>query len=273
MAAFKRLVRFAQGEASYFGELLEADGSAYTVKKFLGDPFVKLETTEEVVKIEKLLCPLASTPIIICIGLNYKSHAEEAKLAVPKYPAVFVKPADALTGPTDEIPVHSDARPMLDFEGELGVVIGKDAKNVTEAEALDYVLGYTASNDVSARNFQLPEASGGQFCYAKSFDKFAPIGHAIVHPGQLPDPIASRITTKVNGEIKQDSNTDDMIFGVRQIISHLSRGTTLRKGTVIMTGTPSGVGYFRKEFLQGGDVVEVEIEGVGKVRNVISHSD
>ncbi|KAL6365719.1 hypothetical protein LRP88_01720 [Fusarium phalaenopsidis] len=247
MGAFKRLVRFAQGDATYFGELLEAA--------------------------DNLLCPLASTPIIICIGLNYKTHAEEAKLTVPKYPAVFTKPADALTGPTDNIPVHPDARPMLDFEGELGVVIGKDAKNVTDAAALDFVLGYTASNDVSARNFQLPEVSGGQFCYAKSFDGFAPIGHAIVHPSELPDPIASRITTKVNGEIKQDSNTDDMIFGVRQIISHLSRGTTLRKGTVIMTGTPSGVGYFRKEFLNSGDVVEVEIEGVGKVQNVILHSD
>jgi 2-keto-4-pentenoate hydratase/2-oxohepta-3-ene-1,7-dioic acid hydratase in catechol pathway len=162
---------------------------------------------------------------------------------------------------------------MLDYEAELGVVIGKDAKNVTEAAALDYVLGYTACNDVSARNFQIPEASGGQFCYAKSFDKFAPIGHTIVHPSEFPDPIASRITAKVNGEIKQDSNTNDLIFGVRQLISHLSRGTTLRKGTVIMTGTPSGVGYFRNEFLKGGDVVEVEIEGVGKIRNVISHSD
>ncbi|KAH7210806.1 uncharacterized protein BKA55DRAFT_697942 [Fusarium redolens] len=273
MAAFNRLVRFAQGEAKYFGELLEHDGSVYTVKKLLGSPFDKLEATREVIKTEQLLCPLESTPIIICIGLNYKSHAEEAKLTVPKYPAVFVKPADALAGPTDTIPVHVDARPMLDYEAELGVVIGKDAKNVTEAAALDYVLGYTACNDVSARNFQIPEASGGQFCYAKSFDKFAPIGHTIVHPSEFPDPIASRITAKVNGEIKQDSNTNDLIFGVRQLISHLSRGTTLRKGTVIMTGTPSGVGYFRNEFLKGGDVVEVEIEGVGKIRNVISHSD
>lgn len=162
---------------------------------------------------------------------------------------------------------------MLDFEGELAVVIGRDAKNVTEADALKYVLGYAASNDVSARNFQLPDASGGQFCYAKSFDKFAPIGHTIVNPSQVSTPIASRITTKVNGVIKQDSNTDDMIWNVSQIVSHLSRGTTLRKGTVIMTGTPSGVGYFRKEFLGDGDIVEVEIEGVGMVQNTISFSD
>lgn len=241
----------------------------------------------------QLLCPLPSVPYIVCIGLNYKTHAEEAKvssdqevpeytsdelltrvifkqLTIPTYPAVFTKPADALAGPFDKVYVHPDARSMLDFEGELAVVIGKDGKNVSEADALDYVLGYSASNDVSARNFQLPEASGGQFCYAKSFDGFAPIGHAIASPEQLSDPLSARITTKVNGAVKQDSNTNDLIFGVRKIISHLSRGTTLRKGTVIMTGTPSGVGYFRKEFLQEGDVVEVEIEGVGSVKNVIS---
>ena len=158
---------------------------------------------------------------------------------------------------------------MLDYEGELAVVIGKDAKNVSEADALKYVLGYAASNDVSARHFQLPDNSGGQFCYAKSFDKFAPIGDAIV-PADPSKPLEARISTKVNGSIKQDSNTNDLIFGVGSIINHLSRGTTLRKGTVIMTGTPSGVGFFRKEFLQDGDVVEVEIEGVGKVKNTIA---
>lgn len=162
---------------------------------------------------------------------------------------------------------------MLDFEGELTFVIGKDAKNVKEEDALDYVLGYAASNDISARNFQLPEVSGGQFCYAKSFDGFAPIGHTIVSPTEVSNPIEARLTTKVNGAIKQDSNTSDMIFTVNQLVSHLSRGTTLRAGTVVMTGTPSGVGYFRKEFLQDGDVVEVEIEGVGMVRNVISHTE
>ncbi len=195
------------------------------------------------------------------------------KLPLPKYPSVFLKPADALTGPFDVVPTHPDTREMLDYEGELVIVIGKEGKNVEESEALDYVLGFTAGNDVSARNYQLPEVSGGQFSYAKSFDCFAPIGHTITATTQVPDPLAARITTKVNGVIKQDSNTNDLIFSVRRIISHLSRGTTLRKGTVIMTGTPSGVGYFRKEFLQDGDVVEVEIEGIGKTRNIISFLD
>ncbi len=162
---------------------------------------------------------------------------------------------------------------MLDYEGELVVVIGKDAKNVTEEDASSYILGYAAGNDVSARNFQLPDVSGGQFCYAKSFDGFAPIGPAIVSPAEFESPIGRRITTTVNGLLKQDSNTSDMIFNVNQIISHLSRGTTLRRGTVIMTGTPSGVGYFRKEFLQDGDMVEVEIYGVGKIQNQVSFSD
>jgi 2-keto-4-pentenoate hydratase/2-oxohepta-3-ene-1,7-dioic acid hydratase in catechol pathway len=151
----------------------------------------------------------------------------------------------------------------------LVVVIGKDALNVAEENALDYVLGYTIGNDISARNFQLPEASGGQFCYAKSFDKFAPIGHTIVSAQQIPDPQALQLRTRVNGVIKQESSTGDMIFGVRQIISHLSRGTTLRRGTVVMTGTPSGVGYFRKEYLNDGDIVEVELEGVATVRNAM----
>lgn len=190
---------------------------------------------------------------------------------MPTYPPVFTKPADALAGPFEPIEIHPDAQPLLDYEGELTVIIGRDAKNVSEKSALDYLLGYTVGNDVFARNFQLPEASGGQFCYAKSFDKFAPIGHTIVSADSIPDPQALNLITRVNGEVKQETSTCDMIWGVRQIISHLSRGTTLRKGTVIMTGTPSGVGFFRKEFLKNGDIVEVELEGLAKVRNMMKH--
>ncbi|CAM1509219.1 Fc.00g029580.m01.CDS01 [Cosmosporella sp. VM-42] len=273
MASFKRLVRFAQGAQVYYGDLIDTADGQYTVKKLLGSPFEALKQTDEIVKTDKLLCPVASTPLVVLIGLNYGTHAKEANLPIPKYPAVFAKPADALAGPFDVIETHPDTQSMLDYEGELTVVIGKDAKNVSEEDALDYVLGYTAGNDVSARHFQLPENSGGQFCYSKSFDGFAPIGHAIVPPSALPGPLDARITTKVNGVIKQDSNVNDMIFNVSKIISHLTRGTTLRQGTVIMTGTPAGVGYFRKEFLQDGDVVEVEIEGIAKVQNKISFAE
>lgn len=158
---------------------------------------------------------------------------------------------------------------MLDFEGELTVVIGRDAINVSETDALDYVLGYTAGNDISARNFQLKEAAGGQFGYSKSFDGFAPIGPVIWSTTAVADPQSLRLVTRVNGEERQATSTGDMIWSVRQIVSHLSRGRTLRSGTVIMTGTPAGVGFFEKRFLKHGDVVEVELEGLGKISNKI----
>jgi 2-keto-4-pentenoate hydratase/2-oxohepta-3-ene-1,7-dioic acid hydratase in catechol pathway len=184
---------------------------------------------------------------------------------------VFTKPADALAGPNDDIPIHPDAQSQLDYEGELCVIISKDAKNVSESDALSYVLGYTVGNDVSARNFQIPASvSGNQFSYAKSFDSFAPIGPTVLLAAGV-DPQALKYTTKVNGEVRQETGTDDMIWSVKQIIAHLSRGTTLRRGTVIMTGTPSGVGLFIEPkgtgFLKDGDVVEIEVEGVGAIRN------
>lgn len=135
---------------------------------------------------------------------------------------------------------------------------------------MNYVLGYSIGNDVSARNYQLPDVSGGQFCYAKSFDRFAPLGPAIWSSKVVGDPQALTYKTKVNGEVVQETGTSDMIWTVRQLIHHLSRGTTLRKGTVIMTGTPSGVGFFRNKFLKNGDVVEVELDGLGSIVNSIA---
>ncbi len=203
--------------------------------------------------------------------LQRKLTDVRTQLHVPPYPVVFTKPADALAGPLDSVSIHPDAQGMLDYEGELTVVIGKDAKNVSEAEALQYVLGYTAGNDVSARNYQLPDTSGGQFCYAKSFDGFAPIGPCIVSPTLVADPQKLHLVTRVNGVVRQETETSDMIFSVAKIISHLSRGTTLRKGTIIQTGTPSGVGLFVEPkgsgFLKDGDVVEVAIGGIGAIRN------
>lgn len=188
---------------------------------------------------------------------------------MPTNPVVFTKPADALTGPYEDISIHPEAQSQLDYEGELSIIIGKDGKNISEADALSYVLGYTVGNDVSARNFQIPvTVSGGQFGYAKSFDQFAPIGPAVLLAKGV-DPQKLKYTTKVNGEVRQETGTDDMIWTVKQIIAHLSRGTTLRKGTVIMTGTPSGVGLFMepKGFLKDGDVVEIEVEGIGAIAN------
>lgn len=274
--SFQRLVRFVNEQGTtLYGDLKSeptADLTGAEVEVLEGDVEKGFQSAGRTDKIHKLLCPLPSVPIVICIGLNYQKHANEANLKVPSYPVVFTKPADALAGPYDDIPIHPDAQGMLDYEGEVTVVIGKDAKNVSEADALQYVLGYTAGNDVSARNFQVPaEASGGQFCYAKSFDKFAPIGPCIVAASLIPDPQKIHYVTKVNGEVRQETETSDQIFSIAKIISHLSRGTTLRKGTIIQTGTPSGVGLFMepKGFLKDGDVVEVVVDGIGAIRNKI----
>jgi transcription initiation factor TFIIH subunit 2 len=191
------------------------------------------------------------------------------QLEVPRDPVVFIKPADAMIGPADDIHVHKEAQSQLDWEGEMIIVIGLDCKNATEDNALEFVLGYAIGNDVSARNFQVPNGvSGGQYCYAK-FDGFAPIGAAIAAPSIVPDPQKLNFRTRVNGRLKQQTSTDDMIWSVKQIIVHLSRGTTLRKGTAIMTGTPSGIGFFANEFLKDGDVVEVEMDHVGSIKNKI----
>lgn len=183
-----------------------------------------------------------------------------------------MKPSDALAGPLDDIPIHKTCQSQLDYEGELGIIIGRDCKNVAAADYASYILGYTVGNDVSARNYQLPASvSGGQFGYAKSFDKFAPIGPCIASPAVVPDPHALTYWTKVNGEKRQETGTDDMIYTVGQIIEHLSRGTTLRAGTVILTGTPSGVGFFMepKGFLKDGDVVEIYVQGIGSLVNTM----
>ncbi|KXX74209.1 Fumarylacetoacetate hydrolase domain-containing protein 2 [Madurella mycetomatis] len=271
--SFQRLVRFinAQGGIS-FGDLKSeptADLAGAKVEVLEGDIEEGFRGTGRTERIQRLLCPLPRVPLVVCIGLNYQKHATEANLHVPPYPVVFTKPADALAGPLDDVPIHPDAQGMLDYEGELTVVIGKDAKNVSEADALQHVLGYTVGNDVSARNFQLPDTSGGQFCYAKSFDSFAPIGPCVVASRLIPDPQTLRLVTRVNGQVRQETETSDMIFSVARIIAHLSRGTTLRKGTIIQTGTPSGVGLFMepKGFLKDGDVVEVAIDGIGAIRN------
>jgi len=271
----ERFIRFEDEKGTIlYGEPtasdLNSDLEGKSVPVLTGDPFAGLSKAGHTAVVTKLLCPLDSTPIVIGIGLNYAHHAKESNLSVPSYPVVFTKPPDALAGPYDTISIHPSAQSQLDYEGELTVIIGRDAKNVSEAEALKYVLGYTAGNDVSARNFQLPASvSGNQFSYAKSFDKFAPIGPSVFLQKEGVDPHKLKYVTKVNREKRQETGTDDMIWSVAKIIEHLSRGTTLRRGTVIMTGTPSGVGLFMepKGFLGDRDVVEVVVEGVGGLRN------
>ena len=221
--------------------------------------------TGETLVVARLLAP-AEPPNILCIGLNYRCHAEEAGMAIPERPLLFLKTTTTVTGPDTPITLPSFSE-EVDWEGELAVVIGRSARDVSEAEALDYVLGYTCANDVSARDWQL--RLDKQWCRGKSFDGFCPLGPVLVTSDEVPDPQALSLRTRVNGETVQDSHTGDMIFGVRQLVSYLSRGMTLLPGTVILSGTPSGVGMGMKppRYLKRGDVCDVEIGGIGTLRN------
>ena len=208
---------------------------------------------------------------ILCIGLNYKQHAAESNAEPPAHPVLFMKNAGTLQNPGDAIVLPRKLRSdEVDYECELAVVIGKPCKNVSPAEALDHVLGYTCANDVSARDWQIARG-GGQWCRGKFFDTFAPLGPYLVTPDDIPDPQALRIRTELNGETVQDSHTGDMIFDVASLISFLSGSTTLVPGTVILTGTPEGVGMSRapQRYIRAGDEVTIEIEGIGRLTNPV----
>jgi 2-keto-4-pentenoate hydratase/2-oxohepta-3-ene-1,7-dioic acid hydratase in catechol pathway len=221
---------------------------------------------------------LAPIPVprrnIMCLGLNYLEHAEEhysdsgRELQIPKVPIIFTKATTSVTGPYDPVPLDPAVTSKLDWEVELGVVIGRSGKNITEEEAMDYIFGYTVINDISARDLQ---RQGKQYFKGKSLDGSCPMGPWLVTSAHLPDPHTLQITSRVNGETKQNSNTDKMIFNIPAIIAYLSRGMTLLPGDIISTGTPSGVGFARTppEFLQPGDIVECEVEQIGLLRNQI----
>lgn len=212
---------------------------------------------------------------IIGIGMNYAAHAREQGKGVPERPVLFTKNvmAACLLGDPIRVPKACQDRAQVDFEAELGVVIGWQAsgemvRDIPKSESLSCVLGYVAANDVSARWWQ-KEGSGGQFYRGKSFDTFCPIGPEVVEPARVGDPQKLRIRCRVNGEVMQDSSTSDMIFDVATLIAEISRGHTIVPGTLMVTGTPSGVGMARTPpvFLKSGDEVEVEVERVGVVRN------
>lgn len=204
---------------------------------------------------------------LICIGLNYKDHAAESKMAIPEKPVVFSKFSSAVIAPGEPVVLPATSK-QVDYEAELAVVIGRRAKNVSADRAYDYVLGYTAFNDVSARDFQFAD---GQWQRGKSCDTFAPMGQTIVTTDVVPDPQKLWIKLTLNGRTMQDSNTDQMIFGVARLIEFLSETITLEPGDVIATGTPSGVGFARNPpvFLKPGDEMEVNIEVVGGINNPV----
>jgi 2-keto-4-pentenoate hydratase/2-oxohepta-3-ene-1,7-dioic acid hydratase in catechol pathway len=262
-----KIVRYRDSTSNIGYAAMQANGGLLQVE---GDIFGKFSTTRKSVHAEKLLAPILPS-IIWCIGLNYRRHAQESGSPIPEYPVLFAKGPSALLNPGDpiEIPKHLRSN-EVDFEGELGVVIGRTCKNVDRAAALDYVLGYTCANDVSARDWQ-HQHGGTQWCRGKTFDTFAPIGPCLVTKEDIPDPNTLRLQTIVNGQSMQDWNTDDMIFSIPVLIEFLSGSTTLPAGTVIMTGTPHGIGAARKppSWLRPGDEVTVEIEKIGRLTNPV----
>ncbi|GBC71444.1 Ureidoglycolate lyase [Candidatus Calditenuaceae archaeon HR02] len=288
-----RLARFRVGELTTYGfvegdyivsreEVEEAAGLAlppyfsdFVERLIVEQDFRKLvleasRKSPRVLKLSqaKLLAPTDNKPKIICIGLNYRDHAEESRAEVPDEPIIFMKPHTALTGPYDPIEYPSIVT-QLDYEAELAVVIGRKCRGVEPGEAPDFICGYAAFNDVSARNLQFKDK---QWTRGKSFDTFAPMGPWIVTRDEIPDPQNLRIMSRVNGETRQNSNTRNMIFGVYYLVSFISMVMTLEPGDVIATGTPAGVGIFAKpepKLLKINDVVEVEVESIGVLRNTV----
>jgi 2-keto-4-pentenoate hydratase/2-oxohepta-3-ene-1,7-dioic acid hydratase in catechol pathway len=285
-----RIVRYlSRGDAAAVGD--EADRLARWGFQHAGDSVTRadgdlfpspavpaptgLADTGEEVEVGRLLAPLRPTAIL-CIGLNYAEHAAEQGKPAPERPVLFMKTPGALQHPGGPITLPRRLRSgRVDYEAELAVVIGRTAKNVAAERALDYVLGYTCANDVSARDWQR-DGGGGQWCRGKTFDTFAPLGPALVTVDELGDARGLRTATTVTPaggapEVLQDSTTADMIFGVAELVEFLSASTTLAAGTVILSGTPSGVGFARNppRWLAPGDTVTVEIERIGALTNPV----
>ena len=248
-----KFVRYQDGSSAAWG-IIEGD----SVTPVLGDPFTGWTRTNRTVAPWDLhVLPPASPTKVICVGLNYKLHAEESGMEVPKEPMLFLKPPTAVIGPEEGV-VYSHLTTQLDYECELAIVIGKTAHRVSVDDAPGVVAGYTCANDVSARDLQRAD---GQWARAKGMDTFCPLGPVLVNEI---DPVGLWIQTKLNGEVKQDSNTADMVFKPDFIVHYVSQAFTLFPGDVIITGTPSGIGP-----MQVGDRVEVIIQGIGTLSNPI----
>lgn len=261
-----KIIRFLSGGAEHLGRL-HADGTATVLE---GELCGRLVDTGRAARIEKLLAPLEPRDIL-CIGLNYRRHAAESNAEPPAHPVLFLKNSGAVQNPGDPIRLPRRLRSdEVDYECELAVVIGRTCQNVSRAEALGHVLGYTCANDVSARDWQR-RGGGGQWCRGKTFATFCPLGPAIVTTDEIPDPGTLVIRTILNGEVMQDWNTGDMIFDVPTLIEFLSASMVLRPGTVILTGTPHGVGVARTPpvFLKAGDTVTIDIERIGSLTNPV----
>jgi 2-keto-4-pentenoate hydratase/2-oxohepta-3-ene-1,7-dioic acid hydratase in catechol pathway len=247
-----------------FLPLLDEVGSWAEQQLEAGNHVLSLETLE-------LGPPVPNPDKILCLGVNYREHAAEAQQEIPAVPMVFAKFRNCLTGPTSPILLPRVGK-LIDYEGELAVIIGKRCKAVTEREALQYVAGYSIINDVTARDIQ---AQTSQWTAGKALDTFAPMGPGIVPASQIPDPQTLTLSTRVNGQEVQHDSTANMIFSVAAAIAFLSSLMTLEPGDILATGTPSGVGFKRTPplFLKDGDMVEVEIERIGCIRNPVKRGE
>ncbi|KAJ5620146.1 hypothetical protein N7510_004130 [Penicillium lagena] len=289
------LIRFisAEDNKTYFGDAILLPGATglHDIDELLslkahiitGNPLQRGYTIAEAsTLVKKLLGPLTRdlVPDIRCIGGNYASHLRELGVPFPKIPPMFPKLTNALAGHGDVIEIPSIAQnDQADYEGELVIVMGRDAKNVSARDALDYVLGYSIANDVSSRKWQMdPELVGTrpppQMSFSKSFDGFCPVGPCIVSTKVIPDPHVLGISTKVNKELRQAGSTTDLIFNVAQIVEFCSQGSTIFANSIILTGTPAGVGMAMNppRWLKPGDEVEVTVEKIGTLRHGIKYA-
>lgn len=252
-----KFVRYQTASGASYGIVGDDD----TVTAISGTPFGEYSRGNVAGSLESLkLLPPVEPGKIICVGLNYREHIRETNAQAPEFPMLFMKPRTTLIGQGDDI-VYPKIAENVHFEGELVAVIGKRARWVDKANALDYVAGFTCANDVSARDWQRREMANGFLLWGKGFDTFCPIG-PVLATGL--DSTSLMLTTRVNGEVKQESSTGDLLFSVAHLVSDISRAITLEPGDVILTGTPSGVGP-----IKAGDVVEIEISGIGILRNPV----
>ncbi|KAF2275771.1 fumarylacetoacetate hydrolase family protein-like protein [Westerdykella ornata] len=293
--AWKRLIRFEatdgrvlRGEPMLPSEdydvgktTAETGLSAKVIHVVNGDIFdEQTRVTDEEVTVKQLLGPITQTevPIIRAVGLNFIKHIKEGGRTLPPYPATFIKANTCIQDHNAPIIIPAMAQDeQADYEGELCFILSRDAKNVPESEAMSYIGGYLCGNDVSSRKIQRdPKIAGTvpQWNFSKGFDTYAPLGPMIVSPALIPDPAKLYLKTRVNGELRQSETMDDFCFKVPYLLSYMSQGTTIKKGTVVMTGTPSGVGYAMNppRFLHPGDVVEVEIlPHIGTLSNPVEY--
>ncbi|MEX0885757.1 MAG: fumarylacetoacetate hydrolase family protein [Phycisphaeraceae bacterium] len=264
-----RLIRYRDEAGQIHHGVDEGDGTA---RRLPGPPTDSVAPAGPVDRVAGLLAPIEPANVF-CIGLNYGAHAKETGAELPEHPVIFMKPTTAVIGPgeTIRLPACCERGPETDYEVELAVVIGKAGRDIARERALEHVLGYTVANDVSARRWQ-KQGGGGQWIRGKSFDTFCPLGPAIVTADEVGDPQALELSTTLNGRGMQSSTTGDMIFSVAELIAFISRDTTLLPGTVILTGTPEGVGFSRSPavFLSDGDEVTVAVAGVGELTNPVA---